>query len=862
MRNVRLLVPAWLAVAGLTLAFFQNCGKVAFQASEDVINQQLGELLSLSSVQINDGDEFTREQVVRVGLFAPRATEMKLSNDPQCTDGSWEPFSTSRAWTLASLNRDARVFAQFKDGRGQISDCTGDGIMHDDQPPEVAFTNAADFVTNLSALKVEWSASDKTSGLGQTECADVGGQPLACQSALSVNVTGDGTKNVVVKVTDKAGNSASYRYAWLLDQTPPSVVINSTPAKKTKLATADFAFTGADSGSGVARYFCRKGQEAFAPCDRTVKYAGVTEGDYTFDVYAVDKAGNKSEVANAGWSVVMRAPSLAFSKTPDPITNAASATFEFAGLDATQPVVRFECALDGSAFATCVSPRALNGLAQGVHKFEVRGFDEAGNDATIQYQWNVDLTPPTVSITSGPSALTNSTSATFGWMVSDNVGVKSIECRVDATPYAICPATGRTFEGLGEGSHRLDLRVTDTAGNQASVSRMWVVDVTPPVVQITSGPDGFVKSTDANFAFGTTIANDAAFFECKVEASAYARCVSPLALTQLEQGGHTILVRATDAAGNVSSPAARSWSVDTLAPTINVISAPAELKSTDRAIVRYEVSDAGSGLAGVLCALVPATPAVCPAVYTADLGPLAAGDYTYQIAASDKLGNSAVKSVPFKVVATPTCKADEVYDAAQNKCVVFACNTFVEITSFPAVIPERTTAGVCYYAKLFDAIPSSNSQGAKNMNVLARTHEGANNQKANANPYILGPGPQSRQFNLAGPRAVKLSGDARSLAPIKIDNFFLIGQRLANEAVTTNGWNAYGSGDSTLYQKDYVLAYDTQVPLQAFGGGGTVSVNALLLTQYFQPKLDYVLDLHALDCGGQRALSEIYLMWQ
>lgn len=862
MRNVRLLVPAWLAVVGLTLAFFQNCGKVAFQASEDVINKQLGELLSLSSVQINDGDEFTRDKVVRVSLFAPRATEMKVSNDPQCADGSWEPYASSRAWTLASLNQEARVFAQFKDERGQISDCTGDGIVHDDQPPELAFTNAADFVTNLSALKVEWTASDKTSGLDKIECLDAGNQPIACQSALSVNVTGDGTKSVAVKVTDKAGNSGSYRYAWLLDQTPPTVVINSAPAKKTKLATADFAFTGADSGSGVAQYFCRKAQDAFAPCDRTAKYTGMTEGNYTFEVYAVDKAGNKSVVANAAWSVVMRAPSLAFTKTPDAITNDANAAFEFAGTDPAQPVVRFECALDGAGFAACASPRALSGLAQGVHKFEVRGFDEAGNDATIQYQWTIDLTPPTVVITSGPDALTNSTSATFGWMVSDNLGVKTIECRVDTAPYAACPATGRTFDGLTEGSHRLDLRVTDNAGNQASAFRTWVIDLTPPVVQITSGPEGFVKSTDASFAFNTAVANDAAFFECKVDASAYVRCVSPYALTQLEQGGHTILVRATDAAGNVSAPATRSWSVDTLAPTINVISAPSELKSTDRAIVKYEVSDAGSGLAGVLCALAPATPAVCPPVYTADLGALPAGNYTYQIAASDKLGNSAIKSVPFTVVATPTCKADEVYDAGQNKCVVFACNTFVEITSFPAVIPERTIAGVCYYAKLFDAIPNSNSQGSKNLNVLARIHEGADNQKANANPYILGPGPQSRQFNLAGPRAVKLSGDSRSLAPIKIDNFFLIGQRLASEAVTTNGWNAYGSADSTLYQKDYVLAYNTQVPLQAFGGGGTVSVNALLLTQYFQPKLDYILDLHALDCGGARALSEIYLMWQ
>ena len=119
-----------------------------------------------------------------------------------------------------------------------------------------------------------------------------------------------------------------------------------------------------------------------------------------------------------------------------------------------------------------------------------------------------------------------------------------------------------------------------------------------------------------------------------------------------------------------------------------------------------------------------------------------------------------------------------------------------------------------------------------------------------------------RQFTLDGPRAVKLSGNYASLAPILVDNFLLIGQRLASDSPTADSWNAYGTADSTIYGQNYVLAYNNPVVLQTFGPGGTATVSALLLTQYFQPDISYILDVNAYDCGGSRQLSYIYLMWQ
>ena len=53
----------------------------------------------------------------------------------------------------------------------------------------------------------------------------------------------------------------------------------------------------------------------------------------------------------------------------------ATATFSSAAAD----VARFECSLDGGAFATCQSPKAFGGLAVGSHTISVRAVDKAGN---------------------------------------------------------------------------------------------------------------------------------------------------------------------------------------------------------------------------------------------------------------------------------------------------------------------------------------------------------------------------------------------------------------------------------------------------------------------------------------------------
>jgi hypothetical protein len=88
-----------------------------------------------------------------------------------------------------------------------------------------------------------------------------------------------------------------------------------------------------------------------------------------------------------------------------------------------------------------------------------------------------------------------------------------------------------------------------------------VIDTTPPTISITSGPSAYVQSTDANFAFDS--GDPSATFQCKLDGGSYALCTSPTGYSSLSPGQHTFYVFAVDNLGNQSSPAHRSWTVDT-----------------------------------------------------------------------------------------------------------------------------------------------------------------------------------------------------------------------------------------------------------------------------------------------------------
>jgi photosystem II stability/assembly factor-like uncharacterized protein len=81
----------------------------------------------------------------------------------------------------------------------------------------------------------------------------------------------------------------------------------------------------------------------------------------------------------------------------------------------------------------------------------------------------------------------------------------------------------------------------------------------PPSVTITSGPEGVVEATSAEFTFVADVGGAA--FECRLNEGAWTPCESPVTYTGLSAGTHTFQVRAT-ADGLTGEVASRTWTVD------------------------------------------------------------------------------------------------------------------------------------------------------------------------------------------------------------------------------------------------------------------------------------------------------------
>jgi hypothetical protein len=93
------------------------------------------------------------------------------------------------------------------------------------------------------------------------------------------------------------------------------------------------------------------------------------------------------------------APETRIDSAPASPTRYSSATFTFSS---TESGATFECDLDATGFRACVSPSTLTGLSKGMHTFQVRARDAAGNlDATpASHTWNILQALPAPVITS------------------------------------------------------------------------------------------------------------------------------------------------------------------------------------------------------------------------------------------------------------------------------------------------------------------------------------------------------------------------------------------------------------------------------------------------------------------------------
>jgi hypothetical protein len=257
-------------------------------------------------------------------------------------------------------------------------------------------------------------------------------------------------------------------------------------------------------------------------------------------------------------------PTTTIASGPSASTTATTASLTFSSNEAGST---FECKLDAGDYAACSSPKSYTDLAVGSHTFSVRATDAVGNvDASpATRQWTVtdtpsDTTAPNTTISSGPTGATNDPTPTFAF-AADEAGA-TFSCRADDDAWAQCTSPWTT-SALADGAHAVSVRASDGDGNTETTpaSQSFTVDTASPHTTITSPPPATSTTDRASIPF--TVDEAGSTSQCQIDAHDWVDCTSPFAVSGLQQGAHTVIVRSTDAAGNLESPgASASWTVE------------------------------------------------------------------------------------------------------------------------------------------------------------------------------------------------------------------------------------------------------------------------------------------------------------
>ncbi len=375
-------------------------------------------------------------------------------------------------------------------------------------------------------------------------------------------------------------------------------------------------------------------------------------------------------------------PSVSIMQEPKTLTNSTLATFAFTGADNLTPTANlvFLVSLDGGAFAPATSPVNYSDLASSGHTFKVESEDQAGNISPPAFcTWTIDTTPPSVSITEEPKALTNNTSATFAFTGADNLTpTASLVFLVSLDGGTFAPATSPVnYSDLASSGHTFQVESEDQAGNFSTpVSYAWTIDATPPTVAGVSS----AKPSGA-YAAGTAIPISIAFSEAVTVTGAPQLALnagsSVAAVYSGGSGGSTLTFTYTvaagqntseldyvginaltlgsgsieDAAGNaavLTLPVPASGSdglatqnivIDTTPPSVSIMQEPKTLTNSTLATFAFTGADNLTPTANLVFLVSLDGGAFAPATSPVNYSDLASSGHTFKVESEDQAGN-------------------------------------------------------------------------------------------------------------------------------------------------------------------------------------------------------------------------------
>ncbi|GAQ92779.1 hypothetical protein KFL_011340010, partial [Klebsormidium nitens] len=488
-------------------------------------------------------------------------------------------------------------------------------VVVDLTPPKAQLTLAPAPITGTSTARFQFAATIAGSAVRCVTCTFLCrldqatwqscSQGSGIASGTVYRNVSNGAHTFSVQTTDPDGVlTSSLSYNWTADLVGPTVGIFYYPPASTALSNAIFSFgaivPGTNSSGSAGQpvpcpgclFSCALDGATPRLCDPSsrVTLANLYEGMHTFSVQADDIFGNVGAPAVYRWQVNFSLPLASVISGPPlfAATNKTSAEVTFTGTLRNVPCVgcTYQCQLNSGPFVGCnaATPLKLLALQQGTHSLVVRVTDVQGaSTLSVPYEWVVDTISPTVSIQSGPSFITGTSTAQFSFSANDTVngvqttcGQCAYECALDSDPFQPC-INPVIFTNLGLAdsvtAHVIIVVSVDAAGNRALTPAVfrWTVDQRAPVVFVVSKPAGNAPSGAVAFSARANAASadcNGCNAYCSLDGLAPYPCGdvsnssrAEAVFTNLKVGPHAATVRFINAVG-VAAALAFSWTAD------------------------------------------------------------------------------------------------------------------------------------------------------------------------------------------------------------------------------------------------------------------------------------------------------------
>jgi hypothetical protein len=615
--------------------------------------------------------------------------------------GDWDEVSESPV-TIPLADGDHTVEVRAFDMAGN-GDTDSVSFSVDATAPTVAITSPEDGAClDSDTVVVTWTVSETGPDITVSYRIDGGYWDVATGDSATFSSLDEGEHTVEVKVSDVADNEYTASVTFTVDTVSPSVSITS-PEDGDLVGTDDVAvsWTASDGGSGIDTVEIRAGDDAWQDAGTSPSVIeGLADGPHTVEVMATDAAGNWA-IAMIDITVDATDPVVSITEpTEGSILSSSTVEIVWTADDGSgSGVAAVELNLDSSAWEPVTGgTTTLTGLADGEHTVVIRATDLVGNEDSASVNFTVDTLGPTVSIDSPADGyISSSASIAIAWTASSDT--ETTEYRLDGGSWVEVTGSSVTLSSLSDGSHTFEVSVTDGAGLSVTDSIGFVVDTGDPVVAISSPEDGAeLSGTEVVVEWTASDAGSGvAMVEVRLDSGAWVEVTGPSeTFAGLSEGLHTVVVRATDEAGNTAT-AEVAFTVDATDPIVSISSPDDGASIASGSIdVEYSATDLGSGIETVQRRVDGgAWAAVSGGSF--ELTGLADGSHTIEVMATDGAGNQATASIdvvvdtvaPTVVITSPA--ADALYAEDSVAVVWTAADTGSGIASV-----EVSTDGVSW----------------------------------------------------------------------------------------------------------------------------------------------------------------------